>query len=460
MFNHADYFITLCPCKRVIFCINRGECAIIYLMSTFESPENMTDMNQNDPVTPSSDTTKPTPLLGIGLAVLLATATFFSGLHIGTDTRLEANIFSFLNRETKVDGSVDLSEFWRVWNLLDEKFVTSSTTPSLSNEEKIQGAISGLVKSYDDPYTVYLPPEESAAFAEDISGNFSGVGMEVGIRDGMITVIAPLPNSPAEKAGIVAGDVIVRIDDIPTDGMGVDEAVRRIRGQKGTEIQLSIFRKGETTFKDITIVRDTIIIPTIKTEVRGDVFVIALYSFNAIAEAEMQKALREFVTSKKQKLVLDLRGNPGGYLESAVSIASYFLPLGKTIVRESFGDETREEVYRSSGKELGSAAPKQFVVLVDEGSASASEILAGALKEHGVATIIGSQTFGKGSVQELVKLKGGSSVKITIARWLTPNGTSISEGGLAPDIIVERTPEDRVAERDPQLDAALEFLKN
>ncbi len=399
------------------------------------------------------------PLLSIGLAVLLATATFFSGLHMGTGSKLEANIFSFFNQETKVDDSVNLTEFWHVWNLLDEKFVTSSTTESLSDEEKLQGAIGGLVKSYGDPYTVYFPPEEANAFAEDISGNFSGVGMEVGIRDDMVTIIAPIPDSPAEKAGLMAGDVIVRINDEPTDGIGVDEAVRQIRGEKGTEVRLSIFRDGDSEFRDVTVVRDTINIPTSKTEIRDDVFIISLYSFNAISEAEMQRAVREFVQSKKKKLILDLRGNPGGYLESAVSIASYFLPLGKTVVRESFGDGEREEVYRSSGKELGAFSPEKFVILVDGGSASASEILAGALQEHGVATLIGAQTFGKGSVQELVKLDDGSSVKITIARWLTPEGRSISEGGLTPDMVVERTAEDRTAEKDPQLDSALEFLK-
>lgn len=399
------------------------------------------------------------PFLGIGLAVLLATATFFSGLHIGNDTQLEANIFSFLSRETRADDAVNMDEFWRVWNLLDQKFVISSTTPPLSREEKIRGAISGLVKSYSDPYTIYLPPEESASFEEEISGNFSGVGMEVGIRDDIVTIISPLPNSPAEKAGLIAGDSIIRIDGESSEGMSIDEAVQRIRGEQGTEVSITIFRKGEEEFRDIKVIRDTITIPTSKTEIKGDVFVISLYSFNALSEAEMQQALRAYVKSGKKKLVLDLRGNPGGYLQSAVAIGSYFIPLGKTIVRESFGGDTKEEIYRSSGRMLGAFAPEKFVVLVDGGSASASEILAGALKEHHVATIIGSQTFGKGSVQELVKLEDGSSLKVTVARWLTPDGISISEGGLTPDIVVERTPADRTELKDPQLDTALEFLK-
>lgn len=407
---------------------------------------------------PSSMNTQ--PLLGIGLGVLFATATFFSGLHIGADTRLEANLFSFLSRESQADNSIDLSEFWHVWELLDEKFVTSSSTVPLSNEEKVQGAIAGLVKAYGDPYTIYMPPEDSAVFEEDISGNFSGVGMEVGIRDNVITVIAPLPDSPAERAGLLAGDMIVKIGSTTTEDMNVDEAVRLIRGEKGTEVTFSIYREGEEGFKEIKVIRDTIAIPTSKTEVRDDVFIISLYSFNAISEMEMQKALREYVRSGKRKLILDVRGNPGGYLQSAVSIASYFLPVGKTVVRESFSGDEREEVYRSSGRELGKAAPEKFVVLVDGGSASASEILAGALQEHHVATIIGSQTFGKGSVQELVNLDDGSSLKVTVARWLTPEGKSISEGGLTPDIVVERTAEDHEANIDPQMDSALEFMKS
>lgn len=400
------------------------------------------------------------PFFGIALALLLATATFFSGLHFGSQMQLEASIgsFFFKSPEPVVDDRADLTEFWNVWNILEEKFVAPTTTDPISVEDRVRGAIDGLVRSYGDPYTIYLPPEDAAMFEEDISGNFSGVGMEVGMRDGVVTVIAPLPDSPAEKAGLLAGDAIVRIDDTTTDGMNIDEAVRLIRGEKGTTVKLTIYREGDDEFREISVVRDTINIPTSKVEERGDVFIISLYSFNALAESEMQQALRSFAMSGKKKLILDLRGNPGGYLQGAVNIASYFLPVGKIIVRESFGGDDSEDLYRSSGKDLGPYAPEQIVVLVDGGSASASEILAGALKEHGVATVIGAQTFGKGSVQELVNLDDGSSLKVTIARWLTPNGTSISDGGLTPDIIVERTAEDRTEGKDPQLDAALEFL--
>ena len=399
-------------------------------------------------------------LFGIGLAVLLATATFFSGLHMGSGMRFEASLGSLLSSPTtQADNSIDLTEFWEVWHLLSEKFVTSSSTDIITSKEKVYGAIDGLVRSYGDPYTIFLPPEEANMFADEIAGNFSGVGMEVGMRDDMVTVIAPLPESPAEKAGVLAGDVIIKIDGESTEGMGTDAAVRRIRGEAGTPVALTLYRKGEEEFLEISIVRDTIVIPTSKTEVHGDTFVIALYSFNAIAEQEMQQALREYVRSGAKNLILDLRGNPGGYLESAVSIASYFLPIGKVVVREHYGDNIPETLHRSFGKELGAYAPKKMVVLVDGGSASASEILAGALKEHGRATVIGTTTFGKGSVQELVELKDGSSLKVTIAHWLTPNGNSISGSGITPDIEVERTADDRTEGRDPQLDRALEFMK-
>jgi carboxyl-terminal processing protease len=419
-----------------------------------------TDTAHTTPTTPHTENSEETTsYLGIGLAILLATATFFSGMHLGGQVDQEASIFSFFAQEkTQADTSIDLTEFWEVWDLLEDRFVSSSTSTPVSVEERIQGAISGLVDSYGDPYTIYLPPEDASMFEEDISGNFGGVGMEVGMREGLVTVIAPLPQSPAEKAGVMPGDAIIKIDDVTTEKMGTDEAVRLIRGERGTPVRLTLYREGVEEFIEVSIVRDIISIPTSKVEKRDDVFIISLYSFNALSEAEMQNALRSYVQSGSKKLVIDLRGNPGGYLESAVSIASYFLPLGKVVVRESFGDGLGEENYRSSGKELGSFAPEKLVVLIDGGSASASEILAGALQEHGVATLIGAQTFGKGSVQELIELPDGSSLKVTIARWLTPNGNSISEGGLTPDIVVERTIADREANIDPQLDAALEFL--
>lgn len=403
-------------------------------------------------------------LLGIFLALILAAGSFFSGTQIdkvnSTDSQV-AGLFSFFSRPTvtSTETEADLTQFWRVWKLMDEKFVSASTSTTITPEDKINGAIEGMVKAYGDPYTTFLPPVESEAFAEEISGNFSGVGMEIGIRDDLITIIAPLPGTPAEKAGLLPGDFITEIDGVTTDGMRVDEAVKLIRGEKGTEVVLSVYREGDLEIKKYTVVRDTIDIPTIATEKIDDVFIIRLFSFNAISEMKTQEALREFTRSGASKLILDLRGNPGGYLQSAVAIASYFLPTGKVVVKESYGENNMEKLYRSSGRTIQEFNKSDFVVMIDGGSASASEILAGALGEHGVATLIGGNSFGKGSVQELIPLPDNSSVKITVARWLTPNGISISHGGLKPDILITRTPEHRINGEDPQQAAALRFLK-
>jgi len=400
--------------------------------------------------------------LGAGLALVLASAAFFSGIQIGSGTehgsRMQAGLFSIFDSKPQSINEADLSEFWRVWELLEEKYVSASSTDSLSIDDRIEGAIKGLVGSYKDPYTVFLPPSEASMFEEDISGNFGGVGMEVGIRDSLVTIIAPLPNTPAAKAGLLAKDVIIEIDGTSTEDMNIDKAVRLIRGEVGTEVSLKIYRQGETEFLDFVIIRDEITIPTVETERQGDVFIVSLYSFNALAESKMQNALREYAQSGANKLVLDLRGNPGGYLQSAVAIASYFIPSGKTIVRENYGEGLAEDSYRSQGRLLGDFNPENMIVLIDGGSASASEILAGALQEHGIAKLMGEQTYGKGSVQELLNLRSGASLKVTVARWFTPNGVSISENGLTPDYSIDRTPQQIMEDIDPQLKAAIQYL--
>ncbi|HMO77754.1 MAG TPA: S41 family peptidase [Candidatus Paceibacterota bacterium] len=419
--------------------------------------------NQLD-TTSDKKTLRKNNLLGIFLALFLAAGSFISGTQVdkvNLTNSQTAGLFSFFSRPLPNTPATeaDLSQFWRVWELMDKKFVAASTSSSITAEDKVNGAIEGMVKAYGDPYTAFLPPVESAAFAEDISGNFSGVGMEIGIRNDLITIIAPLPGTPAERAGLLPGDIITEIDGKTTDRMRVDEAVRLIRGEKGTEVVLSVYREGNLEIKTYPVIRDTIDIPTIATEKVDDVFIIRLFSFNALSEMKTQEALREYTRSGAKKLVLDLRGNPGGYLQSAVAIASYFLPTGKVVVKESYRETDMEKLYRSTGRTIHDFNNGDFVVLIDGGSASASEILAGALREHEIATLIGVNSFGKGSVQELVSLPEGSSVKITVARWLTPHGISISEGGLKPDIVIARTPEDRLNAKDPQQAAAIRFLK-
>lgn len=396
---------------------------------------------------------------GTALALLFAALAFFSGFSLGGNQTLQsAGLFSLFASEKPVSNDVELDEFWHVWSLMDEKFAAATSTDIPSTTERIEGAINGMIRSFGDSYSVYMPPKEAESFGEDISGNFGGVGMEVGMRDDLITVIAPLPNTPAMRAGVESGDIIVAIDDESTERMNLNEAVERIRGERGTEVTLTLARDGELDLLEITITRATISIPTVDTEIKEGVFIIRLYSFNAQAEARMQEALREYVRSGSDQLVLDLRGNPGGFLQSAIAIGSYFLPTGTPIVTEHFGDGRSDRVFRSQGRTIQDFSPENMVVLIDRGSASASEIVAGALQEHGFATLMGTETFGKGSVQELIDLPSGASLKVTVARWLTPKGNSISDGGVSPDFSIARTAEDRQEERDPQLDAAIDYL--
>ncbi|MCB9805634.1 S41 family peptidase [Candidatus Nomurabacteria bacterium] len=386
-------------------------------------------------------------------STFLIALVFATGFYFGD---LKNNITG-----NKANASVpaDLNEFWQVWNLMEEKFVSASTTETVSTEEKVYGAIRGLVSSYEDPYSVFLPPKENKEFTENIRGNFEGVGMEIGIRDDLLTVISPIKDTPAYKAGLKSGDRVLEINGQSTSGMTLEKAVSLIRGEKGTFVELLISREGEESFK-VSLQRDVIKLPTIDTELRSDgIFVISLYTFTGQSDKDFREALREFLLSKSNKLLLDLRGNPGGYLDSAVDIASWFLSSGKVVVTENFADKKEEKVFRSKGYNIFNNNLK-MAILVNGGSASASEIVAGALQQHGVATLVGTKTFGKGSVQELIQLPNETSLKVTVARWLTPNGTSISDGGLTPDVEVEITKEDTDNEVDIQLEKAIDILLN
>lgn len=374
---------------------------------------------------------------------------------------------SVVPESSKVEGLIFLEEgrptvvsfepFWKAWNTLNEKFVNSS---EIENQEKVWGAIEGLANSYNDPYTVFLRPEDTTIFEEDISGNFQGVGMEIGIRDNILTVVSPLRGTPAERAGIKAGDKILAINGSSTSPMSVDEAVRHIRGEKGTTVTLTIAREGVDEPLEKELVRDVIEIPTVEyRKLDNGIFLINLFNFNAPSTGLFDGALREFKNSGYKKLILDLRNNPGGFLEAAVQVSSHFLEEGKVVVTEDFREDGEDRVHRSSGLDTVSS-DVEVVVLINEGSASASEIVAGALKEHGIATLIGATTFGKGSVQELVPITRDTALKVTVAKWLTPDGNSISEGGLEPDIKVPMTLEEFEEGLDPQLDEAVEFLSN
>lgn len=391
--------------------------------------------------------------------LLLLSGTFLLGVQVGYDQAPAIfRITELKNKESALNADVDFEEFWKVWNVLNEKFVATTDAKQANSQERVWGAIQGMTASLGDPFTTFFPPEEKKMFESEISGNFEGVGMEIGLRDNVLTVIAPLKGSPSEKAGIRAGDKIVRIHATSTQGMKVEEAVKLIRGPKGTAVKLTVLHEGGKAPVELSVMRDVINIPTIDHELRKDgVYVIRLYNFSAVSSGLFRDALKSFIDSGSDKLILDLRNNPGGYLEAAVEMGSWFLPAGKVIVREQFGKGKAEEAHRSRG--YGVANPGlHFAILVNGGSASASEILAGALNEHGIAKLVGEKTFGKGSVQELVPITDKTSLKVTIARWLTPNGKSISDGGLTPDFEVKTTAEDALAGKDPQLDKAVELI--
>lgn len=379
-----------------------------------------------------------------------------------------------------VAEKVDIKTFWKVWDILDNEFVTTkhrnpgssdadreattstSTlgTDNLTTEEKrLYGAIKGMVDAEGDPYTTFFIPSEAASFETEIKGSFEGVGMEVGKKDGIITVISPLPGSPAEKAGLKAGDKILKINTTITTDMTIDTAVNLIRGKKGTEVSFSIYREGVDKPVEIKVVRDTIDLPTItKNYDKGTgVYTIKIHTFSEQVSDLFTDAIKEFKTTGSKKLIIDLRGNPGGYLDAAVDIASHFIPQGKVVVSQDYGKKRETEFLRSVGYGTVGGDVK-VVVLVDGGSASASEILAGALQDYKLATLVGQKTFGKGSVQEYIKVTPTTGLKVTIARWLTPLERSISVNGLTPDIEVKITEDDFKNQVDSQQKKAVEIL--
>ncbi len=358
--------------------------------------------------------------------------------------------------EAQVDTPADFAQFWKAWNIINERYVPTKHAP-VTNQDKLWGAISGLANSLGDPYTYFLPPQEKTLFEQEVSGAFGGVGMQIGMKDGLVTVIAPVKGSPADRAGVLKGDKVYRVDGATTTDMTLDKTLYLIRGEIGKPVHLTLLREGRDEPIELTLIREEIQVPNIETEKREDVFIIRLFGFPANGAELFRNALKEFADSGATRLIVDLRGNPGGYLEVSVDMASWFLPEGKLIVSE-VGKHGAGEVYRSRGYHVFGDAFK-FVILVDGGSASAAEILAGALQQHGVATLVGTKTFGKGSVQELVPVTDSTSLKVTVARWVTPNGTNLSEGGLTPDIVVEVTKEQVEKGEDPQLERALSVVR-
>lgn len=381
---------------------------------------------------------------------------FALGFFVGKkDLAFIDRIRNVAGRDTEVVTSADFGPFWKVWNVLNDK---SIYIKEVEDQEKVWDAIKGLASSVGDPYTVFFSPEENKLFQDEIHGSFSGIGAEISKKDGVLTVVSPLKDTPAEKSGLQSKDKILMIDNKDARDFTIDQAISAIRGPKGTAVLLTILREGDKKTKDISIVRDDIDIPTIKTEIKDDVFVIHFYTFSENSASLFKNAMNEFISSGLKKLIIDLRSNPGGYLDSAIEITGWFLDTGKVVAIQDFGENKKREVFRSHGPRLFNKDYK-LAILVNGGSASASEIMAGALVEHGVAKLVGESTFGKGSVQELVSITSDTSLKVTVAKWLTPNGSSISESGLTPDYKVDMTLEEYNQGIDPQLNKAIEILK-
>jgi len=394
----------------------------------------------------------------IFLATFFIVGFFFFGIYVGQGKVPEIEkVFALSNKDPQVSTTADFAPFWKVWNTINEKYPNAK---NVSDQDRVYGAIKGLTNSLNDPYSTFFSPDETKMFESDISGEFTGVGMEVGIKDKILTVIAPLKGTPAYNAGIKSGDKILKIDKTVTSDLNIEQAIKLIRGEKGTEVVLTIYRDGAKKPLEIKVIRDVINTPTIEAELNKDgIFVVSLYSFSANSASLFRDAMKKFVDSGSDKLLLDLRGNPGGYLEAAIDMASWFLPSGKTVIIEDYGNNIKQKIYRSHGYDVFNDKLK-FVILMDSGSASASEILAGAMQDHKIAKLVGTKSYGKGSVQEVIDVTPDTIFKITVAKWLTPLGRSISEKGLDPDYKIEITEKDVETKNDPQMAKAIELLKN
>jgi carboxyl-terminal processing protease len=399
--------------------------------------------------------------LFLSIGVILLIVSFYFGYKKGQDNAYAQDKSVSLERavvENKMappgDETVDFTLFWKVWDLLKEKHVERNT---LDAQQMVYGAISGLLRSTDDPYSSFFDPQESKMFSQDIAGSFDGIGAELGMKDEILTIIAPLDGSPAQRAGLRSGDKILKVDDKSSLDLTIDQAVDRIRGKKGTQVKLTILHDGEQETADIIVTRDTIKLDSAKVEFIDDQIAhLEIIKFSDDVDTQFNSAMNKIINNKSKGIILDLRDNPGGLLDKAVSIASRMMPREKVVVLEEDSSGHKNSLSTSGGDKLSSFP---MVVLINEGSASASEILAGALRDNRGIALIGEKTFGKGSVQQLIDLPGGSSVKITVAKWLTPNGDYIMDTGISPDIEVEMTRDDYENERDPQLEKAIEILK-
>jgi carboxyl-terminal processing protease len=378
----------------------------------------------------------PSKVLLVLFCILFLLLTFSGGYFIGESHAArtfvpegEARVVGQGSLSPSLAKDIDFRDFWNIWNLTKEKFYKQP----VSDKDLYYGALKGLVSGLHDPYSVYFDPDEARKFNEDLNESFVGIGAQIGIKGERLTVVAPLDDSPAQKAGLLPGDWIVSIDKLETLGMSVEEAVSKIRGEAGTEVVLQISRKGLDLLKEIKIIRQKITVDSVKWKIEdGNLMTISISTFNGDTASLFTSAIQEALSKNVKGIVLDLRSNPGGLLTSAVDVASAWVGYEPIV---------SEKGQSASNVINGVTAPRLHgiptVVLVDGGSASASEIVAGALQDYGYAKLIGTTTFGKGSVQDYQELPDGSAIKVTTAEWFTPKGKNINKTGIEPDIKVE-----------------------
>lgn len=395
------------------------------------------------------------------LIILIAvTASYYIGFTSGEKGYVfQPKEFKVVN-QSDAPQEVDYGLMWKALDVVKNKYIEKA---SINQKKVLYGAIKGAIESLGDPYTTFLEPKNLQSFKSDLKGSFGGIGAEVGKKNDNIVIIAPLDDTPAKRAGLLAQDIIVAVNGTSTQGMAVDEAVNLIRGPVGTDVNLTIYRTGKTKPFDVKITRATIEVKSVKwsfkeIDTNGQKKTIAIISISRFGDDTkglFDKAVNEVLTRNVSGIVVDLRNNPGGYLQTAVDLASSWLKTGDLVVSEDRSDGTSTK-YKAEGSSRLSGI-KTFI-LINGGSASASEILSGALRDHKMAQLFGEKSFGKGSVQELVDLPGGSAVKVTVAKWITPGGVNLNHNGLEPDVLVPYTEEDFNAGKDPQMDKAVEEL--
>ncbi len=420
------------------------------------------ETNQFSTTNPEPQT--PTPGMPLwkkwAAGVLLFVVAFGVGYQAGHKGYVWDGTSQKIINQSSVPKNVDYSLLWDAMKVVDSKYVGKTPTA----EQYLYGAVKGAVSAAGDPYTAFFEPKELEIFNTDLKGSFGGIGAEIGKQGGNIVIIAPIDGTPAKRAGLMPKDIVLKVDGQSTSDWTTDEAVNKIRGPKGTKVVLNIAREGRSQAFDVEITRDVIVIKSVKWEFKDvsgkKIAVITLSRFGEDTLPLFERAVNDIVTKSVSGIIVDLRNNPGGYLQSSVEVASEWVKSGDVVVKEAKinkdSGQPDEQVYSASG--LNRLGGTKTILLINGGSASAAEILAGALHDHNKAVLLGEKSFGKGSVQELVNLKEGGAVKVTIAKWITPGGKNLDKDGLNPDIPVKLTEDDVKANKDPQMDRALEEI--